>query len=99
MLQQGNISDIYTWGEVSNISLHITEIPTKRIKLGWLVLHKISLFAFVRKYVSVFNEILPTFKRTSEVVTVSHFHFLKIRQSLMKQERKALISDISAYID
>ena len=33
-LQQGNISDIYTWGEVSNISLHITEIPTKRIKLG-----------------------------------------------------------------
>ena len=34
VLQQGNISDIYTWGEVSNISLHITEIPTKRIKLG-----------------------------------------------------------------
>ena len=51
------------------------EIPTKRIKLDWLILHKISLFAFVRKYVSVFNEILPTFKRTSEGVTVSHFQF------------------------
>ena len=34
VLQQGNISDIYTWGEESNISLPITEIPTKRIKLG-----------------------------------------------------------------